>query len=83
MEEVSVIIAGAGPSGLAISACLSQNSISHIILEKDDCSASLWRKNAYDRLKLHLASEFCALPLMPHSPSSPTFPLRPPKSFCN
>ncbi|KAG5019426.1 hypothetical protein JHK87_015281 [Glycine soja] len=73
MEEVSVIIAGAGPSGLAISACLSQNSISHIILEKDDCSASLWRKNAYDRLKLHLASEFCALPLMPHSPSSPTF----------
>ncbi|KAG5035910.1 hypothetical protein AAZX31_04G194800 [Glycine max] len=73
MEEVSVIIVGAGPSGLAISACLSQNFISHIILEKEDCSASLWRKNAYDRLKLHLASEFCVLPLMPHPPSAPTY----------
>ncbi|TKY72768.1 indole-3-pyruvate monooxygenase YUCCA10 [Spatholobus suberectus] len=73
MEEVTVVIVGAGPSGLAISACLSYNSISHIILEKEDCSASLWRKNAYDRVYLHLASEFCCLPLMPHPPSAPTF----------
>ncbi|XP_057455536.1 probable indole-3-pyruvate monooxygenase YUCCA10 [Lotus japonicus] len=73
MEEATVLIVGAGPSGLAISACLTQNSISHIILEKEDCSASLWRKNTYDRLKLHLAKEFCFLPFMPHPPSSPTF----------
>ncbi|XP_027336823.1 probable indole-3-pyruvate monooxygenase YUCCA10 [Abrus precatorius] len=73
MEEATVIIVGAGPSGLGISACLSQNSISHIILEKEDCNASLWRKNSYDRLNLHLASEFCYLPLLPHPPSTPTF----------
>jgi len=73
MQESTVVIVGAGPSGLAISACLTQNSISHIILEKDDCCASLWRKNAYDRLNLHLASEFCSLPLMPHPPSGPTY----------
>ncbi|TKY53607.1 indole-3-pyruvate monooxygenase YUCCA10 [Spatholobus suberectus] len=73
MVEVIVVIVGAGPSGLAISACLSQTHISHIILEKEDCNASLWRKNTYDRLNLHLASEFCYLPLMPHPPSAPTF----------
>ncbi|GAU44776.1 hypothetical protein TSUD_27450 [Trifolium subterraneum] len=73
MQEFTVVIVGAGPSGLAISACLTQNNVSHIILEKEECCASLWRKNAYDRLNLHLASEFCSLPLMPHPPSGPTY----------
>ncbi|RHN69919.1 putative indole-3-pyruvate monooxygenase [Medicago truncatula] len=44
MQESTVVIVGSGPSGLAISACLTQNSISHIILEKEDCCDSLWRK---------------------------------------
>ncbi|CAI8585647.1 unnamed protein product [Vicia faba] len=73
MQESTVVIVGGGPSGLAISALLTQNSISHVILEKEECNASLWRKNAYDRLNLHLASEFCSLPLMPHPPSGPTY----------
>ncbi|MED6221681.1 hypothetical protein PIB30_057116, partial [Stylosanthes scabra] len=49
------------------------NTITHIILEKEDCNASLWRKHAYDRVNFHLAKEFCQLPLMPHPPSAPTF----------
>ncbi|KAL2347251.1 hypothetical protein Fmac_001251 [Flemingia macrophylla] len=73
MEKATVIIVGGGPAGLGISACLSQKCVSHIILEKEECSASLWRKNAYDRVNLHLGSEFCSLPLMPHPPSAPTF----------
>ncbi|KAI4317524.1 hypothetical protein L6164_025386 [Bauhinia variegata] len=73
MKEVTVVIVGAGPSGLATSACLKQNSISHIVLEREDCNASLWRKNAYDRVYLHLAKEFCSLPYMSHPPSAPTF----------
>ncbi|XWS33161.1 hypothetical protein CRYUN_Cryun22dG0055400 [Craigia yunnanensis] len=72
MENV-VVIVGAGPSGLATSACLSVHSIPHVILEKEDVYASLWKKRAYDRLKLHLAKEFCSLPLKPHSPDSPTY----------
>ncbi|KAL2940602.1 putative indole-3-pyruvate monooxygenase YUCCA10 [Bienertia sinuspersici] len=70
MEETIVIVVGGGPSGLAIAACLTQKSIPHIILEKEDCYASLWKKRAYDRCHLHLAKEFCSLPLKPHAPQA-------------
>ncbi|XP_039125571.1 probable indole-3-pyruvate monooxygenase YUCCA11 [Dioscorea cayenensis subsp. rotundata] len=71
-KEVAVII-GAGPAGIATAACLNNLSIPNIILEKDDCIASLWKKRSYDRLKLHLAKQFCSLPLMPLPHSAPTF----------
>ncbi|GAB4847742.1 hypothetical protein Ancab_026804 [Ancistrocladus abbreviatus] len=73
MDEATVMIVGAGPSGLAVSACLKEKRISNIILEKDESFAPLWKKRAYDRLHLHLAKEFCSLPLKPHSASAPTY----------
>ncbi|XP_051220593.1 probable indole-3-pyruvate monooxygenase YUCCA10 [Lolium perenne] len=73
MEEVVVLIVGAGPAGLATAACLNQLSIPYVILERDDCSASLWRNRAYDRLKLHLAKEFCELPHMSYPVDAPTY----------
>jgi len=71
--EIPVVIVGAGPGGLATSACLNKHSIPNIVLEKDDCHASLWRKRAYDRLKLHLGKDFCALPHMSFPSDFPTF----------
>ncbi|GMN57829.1 hypothetical protein TIFTF001_026928 [Ficus carica] len=73
MEVVTVVIVGAGPSGLASSACLNVESISNIVLEREDCCASLWKKRSYDRLGLHLAKEFCSLPYKEHSPETSTF----------
>uniref|UniRef100_A0ACD5YN54 Uncharacterized protein n=1 Tax=Avena sativa TaxID=4498 RepID=A0ACD5YN54_AVESA len=58
MENVAVLIVGAGPAGLATAACLTHLSIPYVIVEREDCSASLWRNRAYDRLKLHLSKEF-------------------------
>ncbi|KAJ0052815.1 hypothetical protein Pint_01068 [Pistacia integerrima] len=73
MQEQSVIIVGSGPSGLATAACLNQLSIPYMILEREDCYASLWKKYAYDRLHLHLAKQFCQLPHLPFPASYPTF----------
>ncbi|KAM0822970.1 hypothetical protein ACQ4PT_071179 [Festuca glaucescens] len=73
MENVVVLIVGAGPAGLATAACLTQFSIPYVIVEREDCSASLWRNRAYDRLKLHLAKEFCELPHMSYPPDAPTY----------
>ncbi|KAI3750839.1 hypothetical protein L2E82_21696 [Cichorium intybus] len=72
-HETVVVIVGAGPAGIATSACLNLLSIPNVILERDDCYASLWQKKAYDRLKLHLAKNFCELPHMPFPVSAPTF----------
>ncbi|OAY61754.1 probable indole-3-pyruvate monooxygenase YUCCA10 [Manihot esculenta] len=74
MQEPVVIIVGAGPSGLATTACLNQHSIPHIILEREDCFASLWKKFTYDRLHLHLKKQFCELPHLPFPASFPTYP---------
>ena len=73
MEKVLVLIVGAGPSGLAVAACLSELSIPYWIIEREDCSASLWRKHTYDRLELHLAKEFCELPHMSYPSDTPTY----------
>jgi indole-3-pyruvate monooxygenase len=73
MGEATVIIVGGGPAGLAASACLNRLHISNIVLEREDCYASLWKKKSYDRLKLHLAKEFCELPYMPFPPNAPRF----------
>lgn len=73
MGEDVVVIVGAGPAGLAVSNCLSHLGISNVILEREDCCASLWKKRAYNRLRLHLGKKFCSLPYMPHPSSTPRF----------
>ncbi|TKY74690.1 indole-3-pyruvate monooxygenase YUCCA4 [Spatholobus suberectus] len=68
------IIVGAGPSGLAVAACLSQHGVPYVILERSDCITSLWQHRTYDRLKLHLPKHFCELPLMPFPDDFPKYP---------
>ncbi|KAL5559252.1 hypothetical protein UlMin_035463 [Ulmus minor] len=70
------ILVGAGPSGLAVSACLSQQGVPSVILEKSDCIASLWQQRTYDRLKLHLPKQFCELPLLGFPEDFPKYPTK-------
>ncbi|KAK9165574.1 hypothetical protein Scep_000765 [Stephania cephalantha] len=58
------VIIGAGPSGLAAAACLKEKGVPSLILERENCIASLWKMKTYDRLKLHLPKKFCQLPYM-------------------
>ncbi|KAL8252949.1 hypothetical protein R6Q59_036642 [Mikania micrantha] len=72
-KETVAIIVGAGPAGLSTAASLHQLSIPYIILERDDCIASLFNKKAYDRFHLQLAKQFCQLPYMPFPANYPTY----------
>lgn len=70
------VIVGAGPSGLAVGACLKEQGVPFVILERADCIASLWQKRTYDRLKLHLPKQFCQLPNLPFPQDFPQYPSR-------
>ncbi|XP_057477314.1 LOW QUALITY PROTEIN: probable indole-3-pyruvate monooxygenase YUCCA4 [Actinidia eriantha] len=70
------IIVGAGPSGLSVSACLKNNGVTSLILERSDCLASLWQQRTYDRLKLHLPKHFCELPLFGFPKKFPKYPTK-------
>jgi len=68
------IIVGAGPSGLAVAACLKEKGIDSLVLERSDCIASLWQHKTYDRLRLHLPKKYCELPLIPFPAKFPKYP---------
>ncbi|XP_010519914.1 PREDICTED: indole-3-pyruvate monooxygenase YUCCA6 [Tarenaya hassleriana] len=70
------VIVGAGPSGLAVAACLKERGIPSVLLERSHCVASLWQVKTYDRLRLHLPKHFCELPLMPFPADFPTYPTK-------
>ncbi|KAK9733830.1 hypothetical protein RND81_04G095300 [Saponaria officinalis] len=68
------VIVGAGPSGLAVGACLREKGVPFVVLERANCIASLWQKRTYDRLKLHIPKQFCELPKMPFPKEFPEYP---------
>ncbi|XP_044491288.1 probable indole-3-pyruvate monooxygenase YUCCA5 [Mangifera indica] len=70
------VIVGAGPSGLATAACLRDQGVPFVVLERADCIASLWQKRTYDRLKLHLPKQFCQLPKLPFPEDFPEYPTK-------
>lgn len=70
------VIVGAGPSGLAVAACLKDKGFPSMVLERSSCIASLWQLKTYDRLRLHLPKQFCELPLMGFPSEFPTYPTK-------
>lgn len=70
-----VVVIGAGPAGLAVSACLSRRGLSHLLLEREDRVAPAWRRH-YDRLHLHTSRGFSALPYVPMPSTYPRYPSR-------
>lgn len=60
MRTTTVVI-GAGHSGLAMSRCLSDRSIDHVVLERSEVASS-WRTERWDSLRLLTPNWQCRLP---------------------
>lgn len=75
MSPEDILVIGAGPSGLAVSACLRQQGLEHTVLEREDQIGSAWRKH-YDRLHLHTSKTHSGLPMKPWPRSAPRYPSR-------
>ena len=74
-SETEVVVIGAGPAGLATSACLHRARVPHVLLEREETIAPAWRRH-YDRLHLHTSREFSGLPYHPMSRAYPKYPAR-------
>jgi putative flavoprotein involved in K+ transport len=58
---VTCVVIGAGHAGLAMSRCLAERSIEHVVLERGDV-ANAWRHERWDSLRLLTPNWQCRLP---------------------
>lgn len=66
------IVIGAGPAGLAVSACLTQENVPCIILEQNNTVGSAWHRH-YDRLHLHTDKKNSELPFLRYPKDYPRY----------
>jgi indole-3-pyruvate monooxygenase len=69
------LVIGAGPAGLAVSACLTKHGVEHVVLEREDEVAPRWR-NHYERLHLHTFRDLSRLPHQKWKQGTPRYPSR-------
>ena len=74
MDE-DILVIGAGPAGLAVSACLRARGLAHTVVERESSVAASWRRH-YDRLALHTTKRYSALPFAPWPDTAPGYPSR-------
>jgi indole-3-pyruvate monooxygenase len=72
-EEILVI--GAGPAGLAVSACLRREGLEHVVLEREATIGPAWQRH-YERLHLHTTKTYSGLPMTPWPKAVPRYPSR-------
>ena len=65
MLSTDVAIIGAGQAGLAVSRCLSDRAIDHLVFERDEIG-SRWKTHAWDSLRLLTPNWMNALPGSPY-----------------
>lgn len=74
-RDVSAIIVGAGPAGLAVGAELRRSDVPFVMLERGHHVGESWHRH-YERLALHTPKRHSALPGLPFPRDYPTYPSR-------
>ena len=75
MQAADILVIGAGPAGLATSACLRREGLEHVLLEREGTIAPAWNRH-YERLHLHTTKTYSGLPMMPWPKAAPRYPSR-------
>jgi indole-3-pyruvate monooxygenase len=75
MQAEEILVIGAGPAGLAVSASLRREGLQHVVLEREKNVGSAWRRH-YDRLHLHTTKTYSGLPMTPWPKDAPRYPSR-------
>ena len=75
MPDADILVIGAGPAGLAVSACLRDCGLAHSLIDREREVASSWRRH-YTRLHLHTVKQYSALPGLSWPDSVPKYPSR-------
>jgi NADPH-dependent 2,4-dienoyl-CoA reductase/sulfur reductase-like enzyme len=74
-RAVSVVVIGAGPSGVAMALSLADRGLRPILVEEAEHVGAAWRRR-YDRLRLNTAKQFSHLPGRAYPKTTPVFPTR-------
>ena len=61
MSTTTTVIIGAGPAGLAMSQCLTDRSVDHVVLERGEVGNS-WKTERWDSLRLLTPNWMTRLP---------------------
>ena len=75
MRGEDIVVIGAGPAGLAVSASLKRVDVPHVVVDRENDVGASWKRR-YDRLHLHTVKEYSSLPFLAWLRETPRYPSR-------